>query len=62
MSDNNTLGLDFTQPESPDLTDNDPETKTETTPSKDKKKPYVNPERVKTGGSQRVCSTSAAVL
>lgn len=50
MSDNNTLGLDFTQPESPDLTDNDPET----TPTKDKKKPYVNPERVKTGGSQRV--------
>jgi len=32
------------------------------TPSKeqkpDKKKPYVNPERVKTGGAQRVCARS----
>lgn len=61
MSDNNTLGLDFTQPESPDPTDDDPETKTETTPSKDKKKPYVNPERVKTGGSQRVCFRAATL-
>ena len=27
-----------------------------TTLAREKKKPYVNPERVKTGGAQRVCS------
>lgn len=55
----NALGLDFAQKSeekdshlpqepSPDLT----------TVKKEKEKPYVNPERVKTGGPQRVLSLS----
>jgi hypothetical protein len=55
----NSLGLDFNQ-----LSIQDPpaEAKAEGTPqsptqdAEEKKKPYINPERVKTGGNQRVSS------
>lgn len=48
MADSNSLGLDFEKERATEETTAEQETKPE------KKKPYVNPERVKTGGSQRV--------
>lgn len=58
----NSLGLDFNAPEAPPSAQS-PEDKTEPQsppkspteqPHREKKKPYVNPDRVKTGGPQRV--------
>jgi hypothetical protein len=40
-------------PDSKDLNKSDPPAGSE---PKEKKKPYVNPERVKTGGAPRVCT------
>lgn len=48
MADSNSLGLDFEKETAVD------ETAAEQEPKAEKKKPYVNPERVKTGGPQRV--------
>lgn len=55
MADTNSLGLDFEQEAATEETAteqaaNTPEQETKA----EKKKPYVNPERVKTGGPQRV--------
>lgn len=55
MADSNSLGLDFeketaTAETTTDQAQNAPENETKP----EKKKPYVNPERVKTGGPQRV--------
>ncbi|KAH0830416.1 hypothetical protein J3R83DRAFT_1811 [Lanmaoa asiatica] len=55
MADSNSLGLDFeketaTEETATDQAANTPEQETKS----EKKKPYVNPERVKTGGPQRV--------
>ncbi|KAG8217345.1 hypothetical protein J3R82DRAFT_5440 [Butyriboletus roseoflavus] len=55
MADSNSLGLDFEKETATEetTTDQAPDTpEQETKP--EKKKPYVNPERVKTGGPQRV--------
>lgn len=60
----NSLGLDFDAPQPPVLTPENPSNNTESQPAplspaeqshREKKKPYVNPDRVKTGGPQRVC-------
>lgn len=56
MTDANTLGLDFEQlkiQDTPEDTAADP-SGDKNQPKTEKKKPYVNPERVKTGGSERV--------
>ena len=45
----NSLGLDFEKESAPEETTTEQEE-----PKPEKKKPYVNPERVKTGGTQRV--------
>jgi len=57
----NALGLDFShltvadKPEPvPELNTVEENDTTSTTAKKEKEKPYVNPERVKTGGAQRV--------
>lgn len=53
---NNALGLDFA-----DKSDSHPPPEFSPDPTgvkKEKEKPYVNPERVKTGGTQRVCFPS----
>lgn len=48
----NALGLDFAdKSDKPDFKSDSPESNTI---KKEKEKPYVNPERVKTGGIQRV--------
>lgn len=61
MADSNSLGLDFEQeetaPEETTTEQTEQEAKTDEQESKpEKKKPYVNLERVKTGGPQRVGS------
>lgn len=64
----NSLGLDFDQLKIQDTTETEskPEDPPQS-PSQDaaepaeKKKPYVNPERVKTGGNQRVCRPLCSV-
>ena len=59
---NNALGLDFA--EKSDKQDSHPPQEPSsdfTTVKKEKEKPYVNPERVKTGGPQRVRSLSLYV-
>lgn len=60
----NALGLDFA--EKSDKQDSYPPPPQEPSPDlstvkKEKEKPYVNPERVKTGGAQRVRSLSLYV-
>jgi hypothetical protein len=56
----NSLGLDFDQlkiqdpAESETKPEDPPQSPSQETEAAEKKKPYVNPERVKTGGSQRV--------
>lgn len=50
----NSLGLDF---DAPQPAHSPPETPAQDQPVREKKKPYVNPDRVKTGGPQRVCQT-----
>ena len=55
MADSNSLGLDFEKETTKEETKTEQPANTgeqETKP--EKKKPYVNPERVKTGGPQRV--------
>ncbi|KAJ7632315.1 hypothetical protein FB45DRAFT_912135 [Roridomyces roridus] len=46
----NSLGLDFKDDAGPETK---PATSTSQEPAEEKRKPYVNPERVKTGGNQR---------
>lgn len=67
-SSTNSLGLDFNnlslkETAEPSQADTDESQALENQPAdvesrdvKEKKKPYVNPERVKTGGAQRVCN------
>lgn len=50
----NSLGLDF---DAPQPAPPPPEAPAQDQPAREKKKPYVNPDRVKTGGPQRVCQT-----
>lgn len=55
MTDSNSLGLDFEKETAEEETRAEEGTETaEQEPKPEKKKPYVNPERVKTGGPQRV--------
>lgn len=53
MADSNSLGLDFEQAAATEETATEQAANTEQE-TKEKKKPYVNPERVRTGGPQRV--------
>ncbi|KAI9569089.1 hypothetical protein HD554DRAFT_1985028, partial [Boletus coccyginus] len=52
MADSNSLGLDFEQAAATEETATEQAANTEQE-TKEKKKPYVNPERVRTGGPQR---------
>jgi hypothetical protein len=54
MTDSNSLGLDFEKETAPAETWGEGVDTPEQETKPEKKKPYVNPERVKTGGAQRV--------
>ena len=55
---NNALGLDFAEKDKQDSHTPQEPSPDYSTVKKEKEKPYVNPERVKTGGAQRVRSLS----
>lgn len=62
MADSNSLGLDFEKETATEETTTDQAPNTPEHEAKpEKKKPYVNPERVKTGGPQRVGAVLAVV-
>ena len=58
---NNALGLDFAKSDKQDSHTPQEPSPDFSTVKKEKEKPYVNPERVKTGGAQRVRSLSLCI-